>query len=89
MAFLGFLDAFSKSNLLVFGFGQPPKLTGVQGAGVGGPELDTTHQIEAFYSIYMSDHLLITPGAIYIINPENNSSNKNTFVGVLRSTFTF
>ena len=89
MTFLGLSKAFSKSNELVFGFGQPPKLTGVQGKGVGGSERDTSYQIESFYKIHMSDHLLITPGFIYIINPENNSTNNNIFVGVLRTTFTF
>ncbi|MBO3458257.1 iron uptake porin [Aetokthonos hydrillicola Thurmond2011] len=76
-------------NELVFGFGQPPKLTGVQGAGVGRAERDTTYQIESFYNIHINKHLLITPGFFYIINPENNSTNKNIFVGVLRSTLTF
>jgi carbohydrate-selective porin OprB len=41
------------------------------------------------YKIKLSDNILITPGALLIINPENNDKNGKELVGTLRTTFTF
>ncbi len=44
---------------------------------------------EAFYQYQLNDNIAITPGAIYINNPDNNSDNDDLFIGALRTTFTF
>lgn len=45
--------------------------------------------VEAFYQYQLNDNIAITPGAIYISNPDNNSDNDDLFIGTLRTTFTF
>ncbi|WP_017652802.1 iron uptake porin [Fortiea contorta] len=47
------------------------------------------YHLEAYYRIRVSDNISITPGAFVLFNPEGNSNNETTAVGVLRSTFTF
>ena len=47
------------------------------------------YQIEAFYNFKVSENISITPGAFVIFNPEGDSANSTTAVGVLRTTFTF
>lgn len=49
--------------------------------------------VEAFYKYKLSDNISITPGVIWLNNPNgvNNNTNQNqdTFIGTLRTTFTF
>jgi tripartite-type tricarboxylate transporter receptor subunit TctC len=54
-----------------------------------GLEKSTSYHIEGLYKIKLSDNILITPGALLIINPENNDKNGKELVGTLRTTFTF
>jgi hypothetical protein len=44
---------------------------------------------EVFYRLQLSDNISVTPGLIYIDSPGNDSNNDATFVGALRTTFSF
>jgi len=37
----------------------------------------------------LSDNISVTPGLIYIDSPNNDSNNDATFVGAIRTTFSF
>ena len=83
---LSIKDFGKEGNTLGLIFGQPPKLTG--GKGIT-RDANTSYHIEGLYKIKLSDNILITPGALLIINPENNDKNGKELVGTLRTTFTF
>jgi len=83
---LGVKDFLKEGNTLGFIFGQPPKLTGGKGVTA---EKSTSYHIEGLYKIKLSDNILITPGALLIINPENNDNNGKELVGTVRTTFSF
>jgi hypothetical protein len=87
---LGVKDFLKEGNTLGFVFGQPPKVTSAKvGTVSSSPESSTSYHIEGLYKIKLSDNILITPGALLIINPENNDKNGKELVGTLRTTFTF
>ena len=44
---------------------------------------------EAFYEYRFNDNLAVTPGVIYVNNPDNNEDNDDLFIGTLRTTFSF
>ncbi|MEM8831066.1 MAG: iron uptake porin [Cyanobacteria bacterium P01_G01_bin.19] len=44
---------------------------------------------EAFYQYQFSDNIGITPGIIYINQPDNNEDNDDLIIGTLRTTFSF
>ncbi|NJK30636.1 MAG: hypothetical protein HC940_11070 [Acaryochloris sp. SU_5_25] len=37
----------------------------------------------------MNDNIHITPGVIFVFDPENNDTNNNVVVPVVRTTFKF
>ncbi len=45
--------------------------------------------IEAFYKYQLTDNISITPGVIYITNPEQSDDSEDQVIGTLRTTFTF
>lgn len=94
---LGVKDFLKEGNTLGFIFGQQPKLTGSTQSGksnfdalkAAGLEKSTSYHIEGLYKIKLSDNILITPGLLLIINPENNDNNGKELVGTVRTTFSF
>ncbi len=44
---------------------------------------------EAFYEYKLNDNIGITPGIIYINQPDNNEDNDDLIIGTLRTTFSF
>ncbi len=50
---------------------------------------ETSLHVEAFYQYKLNDNIAITPGVIYINNPDNNEDNDDLFIGALRTTFSF
>lgn len=88
---LVFPDLGRTGNLGAIAIGMPPKVisNSYNSEEGGGKEPDTTLHIEALYRYQITDNIAITPGVIYIINPENNRANDNFWVGVVRTTFTF
>jgi hypothetical protein len=86
---LGYSDPFGRpGDLLALLVGQPPKL-------VDSTDLffeedpDTSLHFETFYRWRVSDRISITPGLMYITNPEHNANNEDIFIGTIRTTFRF
>ncbi|MFB2896059.1 iron uptake porin [Aerosakkonemataceae cyanobacterium BLCC-F50] len=94
---LGFPDFGAKGNYLGLLAGVPPKVTenDLDGsfrnlANVPNREdKDTSYHLEAFYRIRLSNNISVTPGAFVILNPEHNDRNDTTWVGTIRTTFSF
>jgi hypothetical protein len=92
MAGLYFPDAFKEGNSAGILFGQPLYRTSADGGAVRslpGVDRSTPYHVEAFYNFKVNDNLSITPGAFAVFNPEGDSNNDTTVVGVVRTTFTF
>jgi Carbohydrate-selective porin, OprB family len=71
-------------NLLGFFVGQPPTVTNVTGSA------SSAYHIEGFYKYKLNDNISITPGLIYLTNPNQLGTNsEGALVGTIRSTFTF
>ena len=61
---------------------------------VGNETLTDTRQknplhIEGMYKFQLNDYIGLTPGIIYINNPNGNDVDKDAVIGVIRTTFTF
>ncbi len=92
MVGLHFKDLFKQGNNAGIIFGQPLYRSSADGAATltaAGVNRAVPYHLEAYYRIKVSDNISITPGAFVLFNPEGNSNNQTTTVGVLRSTFTF
>jgi len=48
-----------------------------------------SYHIEGFYKYRVSDNVSITPGVIWLTNPNQNDDSKDAIIGTLRTTFTF
>ncbi|MEH2454027.1 MAG: iron uptake porin [Nostoc sp.] len=92
MAGIHFRDLFKSGNTAGILFGQPLFRSDTGGSAQLTPTGDnraTPYHLEAYYRLQVSDNISITPGAFVLFNPEGNSNNDTTTVGVLRTTFTF
>ncbi|MEH1817337.1 MAG: iron uptake porin [Nostoc sp.] len=92
MAGVHFRDLFKPGNTAGILFGQPLYRSDTGGSAQLTPTGDnraTPYHLEAYYRLQVSDNISITPGAFVLFNPEGNSNNETTTVGVLRTTFTF
>jgi Carbohydrate-selective porin, OprB family len=71
-------------NLLGFFVGQAPTVT--NNAGLA----SSAYHLEGFYKYKLSDNVSITPGLIYLTNPNQVKDNgTGALVGTVRTTFTF
>jgi Carbohydrate-selective porin, OprB family len=71
-------------NLLGFFVGQPPTVTNANG------KASSAYHIEGFYKYKLNDNLSITPGLIYLTNPNQvGTGNEGALLGTVRTTFTF
>ncbi|MBO0351136.1 carbohydrate porin [Phormidium pseudopriestleyi FRX01] len=86
---LGYSDPFGRpGDLLALLVGQPPKL--VDGTNLFlGEDPDTSIHFETFYRWRVSDRISITPGIMFITNPEHNANKEDIFIGTIRTTFRF
>jgi Carbohydrate-selective porin, OprB family/S-layer homology domain len=92
MAGLHFKDLFKQGNNAGILFGQPLYRTSADGdarLADEGVDRAVPYHLEAYYRIKVNDNISITPGAFVLFNPESDSRNDTTTVGVLRTTFTF
>ncbi|MFN6478764.1 iron uptake porin [Nostoc sp. DedQUE07] len=92
MAGIHFKDLFKSGNTAGILFGQPLFRSDTGGSAQltpTGENRATPYHLEAYYRLQVSDNISITPGAFVLFNPEGNSNNETTTVGVLRTTFTF
>jgi hypothetical protein len=71
-------------NLLGFFVGQPPTVTNAAGTA------SSAYHIEGFYKYKLNDNISITPGLIYLTNPNQvGAGNEGALLGTVRTTFTF
>jgi carbohydrate-selective porin OprB len=89
MGGLHFTDLFRQGNSAGLLFGQPLYRTSAGGAANLPDNRTTPYHLEAYYRFQVTDNISVTPGAFVLFNPEGNSNNDTTTVGVLRTTFTF
>ncbi|ALF53506.1 S-layer protein [Nostoc piscinale CENA21] len=92
MVGLHFNDLFKSGNNAGIIFGQPLFRSDANGEAQLAPDgvnRATPYHLEAYYRFKLTDNISITPGAFVLFNPEGDSRNETTTVGVLRSTFTF
>jgi Carbohydrate-selective porin, OprB family len=76
---ISFPDVDGKGSLAGLFIGAEPYVS-----GIGSVPL----HFEGFYKYKFSDNLSITPGLIYVTNPDQSSGN-NALIGVIRTTFLF
>jgi len=83
-------DIGKKGNLGGIFFGAAPTLRGLVAQGNTVPlARDFAYHFEAFYKYQVTKNISITPGFIWLLNPNQNSDNEDAFIGTLRTTFTF
>ncbi|MGI8504432.1 MAG: iron uptake porin [Hassallia sp.] len=82
---LALQDFGRQGNTLGIIFGQPPTVISSDVI----EDRDTTYHLEGLYKMQLNDNIAITPGVLVIFSPEGNSNNDTTYVGTLRTTFTF
>lgn len=92
MVGLHFRDLLAEGNNAGLLFGQPLYRSSASGDAVTelpGEERAIPYHLEAYYRLRLNDNISVTPGAFVLFNPESNSNNETTVVGLLRTTFTF
>lgn len=77
---ISFPDVDGKGGLLGLFVGAEPYV-----AGVG----SVPFHVQGFYKYKLSDNLSITPGVIFVTNPDQTSSGNSALIGVVRTTFLF
>lgn len=91
---LAFPDLFKEGNLGGLLVGQEPKLAGSNlgvrdSQGEAPKDRDPSFHLEAFYRYRLNDNIAVTPGVIWITNPDFNENNNDVVIGVLRTVFAF
>ncbi len=97
---LAFPDLFKSGALGGLVFGQSPKVTRSDGRFAqsailtfgSGPLEDRqgeSYHIEAFYQYPLSSRVTLTPGIVWVTNPEYNAANPSFVLATLRLTFSF
>ena len=89
-ATLAFPDLIKEGSLGGIVVGMEPWVASSTIDVEGFDENDTTSlHAEAFYQYQFNDNIAITPGVIYVNNPDNNENNDDLVIGTLRTTFSF
>ncbi|WP_347239836.1 iron uptake porin [Oscillatoria sp. FACHB-1406] len=86
---LAFPDLGQAGNLGGLFFGAEPTLRGLRTSGNRSFSRDFAYHFEAFYRHQIGKNISITPGVIWLLNPNQNSANNDAVIGTLRTTFTF
>ena len=86
-AALAFPDLGKEGNLGGLIVGAEPYVTSIDGDSPDSN--DVPLHVEAFYRYQLNDNLSITPGLIWINNPNQDSDNNGFIIGALRTTFKF
>ncbi|NJN63020.1 MAG: carbohydrate porin [Coleofasciculaceae cyanobacterium RL_1_1] len=86
---LGYSDPFGRDgDLLALLVGQPLRL--IDGDDLPfGEDPDVGIQAELLYRLRLSDRIALTPGIIWIHNPEHDADNHDIWIAVLRTTLRF
>jgi hypothetical protein len=92
MAGFHFNDILGKGNSAGLMFGQPLYITETSGDADRSASIvdrSTPYHLEGYYRFQVSDNISVTPGAFVLFNPEGDSNNQTSVVGVVRTTFAF
>lgn len=81
-------DFGKEGSVLLFVFGQPPKLIASEGAAVE-EDPDTSYLLSVEYRYPLTDRINVASGGYAIFNPEHNSDNDTIYVGTIRTIFSF
>jgi len=84
---LAFPDLGGEGNLAGLIVGQTPRV--IDGSNGATEDEDATFHIEALYRIKLTDGIDITPGVIWLINPEADDDNDDIVVVAVRTRFKF
>lgn len=85
-------DLGKRGNLGGIVLGVEPYLAGLRRGSDGtaiGIRRDIPYHVEGFYKFQVNDNISITPGVIWIVNPNQNKYNDDLVIGTLRTTFNF
>jgi hypothetical protein len=82
---VSFPDLGKEGSVLGIFAGVQPYL----GDSIGGVDNSNPVHVEAFYKYQLTDNISITPGLIWISNPEQLTGSNDEIIGTLRTTFTF
>ena len=80
-------DLIKEGSQLGIIAGLPPQVT--ENDFAGREDTDTSIHLEGLFQFPVNDNIKITPGVIYIINPNHQTGTDDVFAGVLRTTFNF
>jgi len=89
---LAFPNAFREGNLLGIIAGIEPTLKGVRtynGTNIPINNSSDVWHLEGFYRMNITKNISITPGLVWLFNPNQASSNGGLVIGTVRTTFSF
>ena len=84
---VAFPDLGKEGNLGGIIIGAEPYVTQIDGDDPSND--DVPLHVEAFYKYQINDNVSITPGLIYLNNPNQNRNNDDVIIGAIRTTFKF
>ena len=83
-------DLGKEGNLLGFVVGREPYLDKLEAASsLRSFRNDESWHIEGFYKYQLTDNISVTPGVIWVTNPNQDNHNDDIIIGTLRTTFMF
>jgi hypothetical protein len=82
---VSFPDLGKEGNLASLFVGAEPYVDSASN-GVGE---DAPIHIEGLYKYQFNDNISVTPGVVYVVNPNGSSDDEDALIGVMRTTFTF
>jgi Carbohydrate-selective porin, OprB family/S-layer homology domain len=85
---LAFPDLGRNGNLGGLILGLQPTLTDLEDSNAFFDD-DPAWHLEAFYKLRIDDSISLTPGLIWLPNPNQDSSNDDVVIGTIRTTFAF
>ena len=88
---LVFPDLGKEGNLGALIVGAEPYLTDIEFDNDEDADFadDVPLHVEALYRYQINDNISITPGLVWLVNPNQNADNDDIFIGAIRTTFTF
>ncbi|MGB0562900.1 MAG: iron uptake porin [Spirulinaceae cyanobacterium] len=87
---LAFPDLGSEGSMGYILGGAEPYLGGLSATGQSaGFDNDIPWHIEVAYKYKLNQNISITPGLIWLLNPDQSNSNSDILIGAVRTTFSF
>lgn len=87
---LAFTDVGREGSVLGVLVGMEPHLTSISSnINQGQTDEDPSLTFNLFYRYALSNNINITPGIMWITNPNFDANNSDLFIGVIRTIFTF